>query len=121
MIRPPTKQLCTGVFLATLAVAIAVPYPARAACAERPQRKCCCQHDNESAGPCATRTCDCCQPAPPQNLPTEPVSLQTDLATSSAVESVPHGGSEFASPLGTAREIDVAAIPHRILHCSWLI
>jgi hypothetical protein len=121
MTRPPTRRFAIATLLAILAAAIAVPYPARAECASRPQRKCCCEHGTKPLGDCVSRTCDCCQPALPQNLPTEPVSLQTDLAATSTIESVPHGGSEFASPLGTAHESDVAAIPHRILHCSWLI
>jgi hypothetical protein len=32
-----------------------------------------------------------------------------------------HGGIEFASTLQAARADHLTAIPHRILHCSWLI
>jgi hypothetical protein len=32
-----------------------------------------------------------------------------------------HGGVEFASAIQAARDGHLAAIPHRILHCSWLI
>jgi hypothetical protein len=137
-------RIASAAFLAVLAVAVAVPCPALGCCASAAKESCCCQkHDDTAAGTsccqksgtaesnrtadthdqCSAGACPCCQQAPPQNIPTDrnadrtPVDhgFTAPVATWSSATNF-----SVAQTLDTPVEI-LTAIPHRILHCSWLI
>jgi hypothetical protein len=85
------------------------------------KRSCC--HKAEPASSCATGTCPCCQESPPQNTPPQRVvdQLPTDfgLVAPAAILPVAETACDFNSLVATTNS--ATAIPHRILHCSWLI
>ena len=122
--------------VATLAAAVVVPCSALACSAKTVDTDCCCQareqasaetsscrHHSESPEYCAIKTCDCCRPAAPQNIPPDRTTARVQPDFAVAVSNVAgfHGGAEFASAIEAARDGHLTAIPHRILHCSWLI
>jgi hypothetical protein len=129
-------------FAAMIAAVIVVPLPAAAFCAPAGGPGCCCKSHDVATGnslngchrtaardkyvsrTCVRRTCGCQRAPEPRStspegptcrIPTGPVAfLPADAAAF-------HGGVEFASAFDAARDSFFTAIPHRILHCSWLI
>jgi hypothetical protein len=127
----------SALFVAVVAAAVVVPLPAAAHCKQAGEANCCCPchhrtsndtssrcHRSAELGTCVSRTCDCRQTPEPQNVPPERTTIQAPtgpvvLLPADAMQF--HGGVEFASTLETAHNGHLAAIPHRILHCSWLV
>jgi hypothetical protein len=130
-------RLPSLVLVALVAAAVVVPYPALGCCGERKDDSSCCQRssqrtessakasccDKSELAVCAHRTCPCCQEAPPQN--TSPTRVADRLPTNYGlvapiailpVSETPVGFDSLAATANVA-----SAIPHRILHCSWLI
>jgi len=137
MQHPNHRGLAGALFVAVLAATIAAPLPAAAYCAQARGLGCCCKghkrvasdvsigcHQPARLDTCISRTCGCHQTPDPQNTPPERTTVQTPTGN---VAFLPvdvaqlHGGTEFASAFEAARDGHLAAIPHRILHCCWLI
>jgi hypothetical protein len=74
-----------------------------------------------SSAACVSKSCPCCRPAAPQNVPTENTLVQLTGAAAPADAPLFHGGTEFSNRIVGNEPSNLAAIPHRILHCSWLI
>jgi hypothetical protein len=120
-------------FLASLAAAIAVPCSVQACTAKAAAADCCCKHSAPPAQPtschhhaaqrtnCLTKSCDCCRPAAPQNVPPERSSIHLTSIAVPVDAPACHGGSELATPLSGVDATHLVVVPHRILHCSWLI
>ena len=138
------QRIASATFLALLSMAVVVPYPALGCCATRSKESCCCQKQEEAAATkscchkpekpasssvsetqdqCSAGTCPCCQQAPPQNVPTDRTADRVPVDHGFAV---PIANWSIASSFTIAPSLDapveyLTAIPHRILHCSWLI
>jgi hypothetical protein len=146
-IRRRLPRLASAICLAVLAVAVAVPYPALGCCATKSLDDCCCRkHQAEESATvertCCQRdsaattsetfsseshapigTCACCQEAPPQNVPAD---RNADRAPVEHGFAVPIAHWSVTPTFFVAGSFDtpiehLTAIPHRILHCSWLI
>lgn len=144
------RRFASAVFVAVLAAAVVVPYPTVANCAQAVGSECCCfgrcgtgcrstGHRNAAShsardlrnnccplaafGNCVDRTCDCRQIPEPQNTSSESTKIQNPTGPVALLPAAAtfHGGIEFASYDEVASDGHFAAIPHRILHCSWLI
>jgi hypothetical protein len=141
--RRPQRS-ASATFLAFLAMAVAVPYPALGCCATSSKESCCCKQQEEAAATrscchkpetpasssasetqdqCSAGTCPCCQQSPPQNVPTDRTADRVPVDHGFAV---PIANWSIASAFAIAQSLDspvdyLTAIPHRILHCSWLI
>ena len=114
-----------ALFVAVVASTIVVPLPAAAFCTRASDSRCCCtSHDRTASVTGTRRTCHCQRTPEPQNTPPERTTIQ---APTGPVALLPadatrfHGGVEFASTHEAAHDGYLAAIPHRILHCSWLV
>jgi hypothetical protein len=123
-------------FLA-LAASLAAPQPLRAclhggtefgtccyAANQAAKQSCCLQPADDTCDAPTSAPCACCAPSDPRNLPTDrttvdPAPLVGTLALSSFAP-VPLAANASAT-LPSADPGGQAAIPHRILHCSWLI
>jgi hypothetical protein len=137
-------RIVGAAFLALLAVAIAVPYPALGCCAAAAKESCCCQKHEDAAAAisccqkagatesnpatdtqaqCSAGTCPCCQQAPPQNVPSDRTTDRTpvDHGVSAPVANWPRATNFHVAQALDAPVEFLTAIPHRILHCSWLI
>src|SRR3990172_960597 len=140
------QRFAKFVILAVLVAVIAVPRPLAACCraansAGDVRQATCCDHcpaadrqaaleaaaccgDSDSTGSCATGICGCCHPADARNLPPTRVENQPSFAAGFFLT----GTTRFDADVAAGSLIDcaapagsVSAIPHRILHCSWLI
>jgi hypothetical protein len=139
MERHPFRRRLIAASVASLAAAIVVPAPSFAcsqpfACGQKASAAaCCCKNhqatasgttspDTSSPDSCLTKTCGCSRPVAPQNTPPVPPTLPLTSAAIPADAASFHGGTELTAPVaGSTLAGDLAAIPHRILHCTWLI
>lgn len=137
------QRIASAAFLALLAIVVALPYPALGCCATESKESCCCKQQEEAAAKscchkstapasssatetrdqCSAVTCPCCQQAPPQNVSNDRTADRTPVDHGFAV---PVANLSIASSFAIAPSFDapveyLTAIPHRILHCSWLI
>lgn len=137
MLYPSYRRLSTVMLVALVAAAVVVPYPALGGCNEQKDDNGCCQRSSHkpqssaksrfchkpNSAACAHRTCPCCQEAPPQNTSPTRVAdrLPTDFGVVTPVAILPTADTlvDFDSLVAAANV--ARAIPHRILHCSWLI
>jgi len=135
--RRTADRLAGAALVAALAAAIIVPYSATAYSVQAGDSACCCaSHRSAQRGSasccdhatglatCLSPTCGCRRTPEPQNTPPERTTI---LESTGGVAYLPsdavrfHGGVEFASTDEAAPAGHLATIPHRILHCSWLI
>jgi hypothetical protein len=130
--------------VALVAAGFALPNSLGSCCANPKGKSCCCHkeqqpstraavakrccRDSQPSAPaapqaCATHTCVCCQESPPQNTAPERVAdrLPTDLGLVAPVAVLPVAESTLDLHSLVASTNAATAIPHRILHCSWLI
>jgi hypothetical protein len=127
------RRIATSALSVLAAVAVGAPYSAFACGSSASHESCCCKQpestttdeasvagDAEAPG-CLTKDCGCCRPAVPQNVPSEPTTIQLTAAAIPAHVPLFHGGTEFSTRVAGKERASLAAIPHRILHCSWLI
>jgi len=124
-----------ALFAAVLAATSVVPFSAAAYCAPTGDSCCCCKSlklaasqvsigNHQSADARVSRTCGCHRSPEPQNTPPERTTVQIqsgNVALLPADAAGFHGGVEFASAFDPNHAGHLTAIPHRILHCSWLI
>jgi hypothetical protein len=119
------RGLVNALFIAVVAAMIVVPIPAAADCTPAGDVNCCCKNQNRTACDVgASRTCHCQRTPAPQNTPPERTTVPTPpspVALLPADAAQFHGGVEFAATFQAAPDGHLAAIPHRILHCSWLV
>jgi len=129
--------LLNALMVAALAAAVVVPLPAAACRLQADGSGCCCKshdqterdtsrrcHPSATFDTCVSPSCGCCRAPEPQTTPPEHTTVQPPTGPvaflpTDAVQL--HGGIEFASGSEAAPDGHLAAIPHRILHCSWLI
>jgi hypothetical protein len=125
------------VLVAVVAAAVVVPHPVFGSCNERKDDSGCCQRSSQlpessakascclkpESAACAHRTCPCCQEAPPQNTSPTRVAdrLPTDCGLVAPVAILPVAATLFDFDSLFATTNVACAIPHRILHCTWLI
>jgi hypothetical protein len=128
MIFPNYRRAVLLSLVAVAAAGMAAPRSVMGCDSTSQQTCCCCQANNDqpmSAACCAASAnyCECCQPAVPQNLPPERTvaSIHPDfaLAPQSAASSILSRSEVVATAAAPAA--NWIAIPHRILHCTWLI
>ncbi len=130
---PPVLQRFGKVFFATaLAVTLAVPAPTAACCRGAKVPTCCHAATAATSNCCSSTTkvatcnCVCSRPADERNLPPSRNSdhSQPDLTLAfGSVAAILYNPDATAKPDSdqTALLGGVSAIPHRILHCTWLI
>ncbi|MEX2093696.1 MAG: hypothetical protein WD971_13515 [Pirellulales bacterium] len=118
-----------------LAATSVVPLPAAAYCAPAGDSRGCCKSlkraasqvsigNHQSADARVSQTCGCHRSPEPQNTPPERTTVPESTRTAALLPSDAmqfHGGVEFTSAIQPASDGHLTAIPHRILHCSWLI
>jgi hypothetical protein len=122
-----------------LVAALAVPQPLRACCMAGGEHKTCCRQAKQSAEADAPsccrkatsddncgsdgRSCLCCRSADPRIASVDRVAdnFQPDAGTAYLAVPATTPDADFSIFSLPAPPGGQAAIPHRILHCSWLI